>query len=333
MVVTARPGADLIRPMLAVTGPVPSQPAAPRPPEWAYEMKWDGVRAVLYLGVDDVRIMSRNDRDVTVSYPELAGMARHLASAGTVLDGEIVAFDGAGRPSFGRLQQRMHVGDPRAARQLSLEVPAVFLAFDLLRLGGQSLLEHGYADRRELLERLDIDTQHWQTPPVFAGSGADAMRASLDQNLEGVVAKRLDSGYRPGARSPDWRKAKNIKAQEVVIGGWRPGQGRRQETIGSLLMGVPESPGGPLTYVGHVGTGFSQAVLAQLSARLTALRTEHSPFSRPLPRVDARDAVWVRPAIVGEVAYTEWTADDRLRHPSWRGLRPDKSPEDVLRES
>ena len=345
---------ELIRPMLATTAPIPEQPAGSIPgrEQWAYEMKWDGVRAIVYLGPHTVRVMSRNDRDVSVSYPELQGMADHLASPGSVLDGEIVSFDSSGRPSFGRLQQRMHVTDPGAAQQLSQTVPAVFLAFDLLRLGDRSLLDHTYADRRELLERLDIDTAHWQTPPAFSGSGRDAVQASLDQHLEGVVAKRVDSVYRPGVRTMDWRKAKNIKAQEVVvlavrhrvddrrevvIGGWRPGNGRRSDTIGSLLMGVPEPavagrPAG-LLYVGHVGTGFSEAVLAQLSSRLTALRTDRSPFSTPLPRADARDAIWVRPSIVGEVAYSEWTTDDRLRHPAWRGLRPDKRPEDVVREA
>lgn len=327
---------DLIRPMLATTGVIPEQPRTSSLPLWAYEMKWDGVRAVVYLAADQVRVLSRNDRDVSVSYPELQAMARHLRIPSTVLDGEIVALGDGGRPSFGRLQQRMHVTDPGSAERLSRAVPAVFLAFDLLRLGDRLLLSHPYAERRELLERLDIDTAHWQTPPVFSGSGQEAVRASVEQHLEGVVAKRLDSPYRPGVRSPDWRKAKNIKEQEVVIGGWRPGNGRRVDTIGSLLMGVPQpvAPGRPagLTYVGHVGTGFSQSALAQLSTRLSALRTDRSPFSAPLPRPDARDAIWVRPSIVGEVAYSEWTADDRLRHPAWRGLRPDKRPEDVVRE-
>lgn len=327
-------GPDLIRPMLATTiDAIPEQPRSAAHAEWAYEMKWDGVRAVVYLDPDGLRIMSRNDRDVAVSYPELQPMARHLASPGTVLDGEIVALGEDGRPSFGRLQQRMHVSDPGSAAQLSRTVPAVFLAFDLLRLGGESLLGQSYAQRRELLERLDIDTAHWQTPPAFAGSGAEAVQASLDQRLEGVVAKRLDSPYRPGVRSPDWRKAKNIKTQEVIVGGWRPGQGRRTDTIGSLLVGVPDAAGRGLTYVGHVGTGFSQAALAQLSVRLQALRTADSPFATPLPRPDARDAIWVRPTIVGEVAYSEWTAEDRLRHPAWRGLRPDKRPDEVVREA
>ena len=317
--------AELIRPMLAVAGPLPTNDA-----QWGYEMKWDGVRAVVYLDRATLRIYSRNDRDVTVSYPELAGLADAFAGQELVLDGEIVAFDQQGRPSFGLLQQRMHVADASTAAQLSRTVPATFLAFDLLRLDGHPLTAQPYAQRRELLERLDVDGPSWHTPPVFRGSAADALAASQEQGLEGVLAKRLDSVYRPGARSSEWTKVKNIHTQEVVIGGWRPGQGRRTDTIGSLLMGIPGPRG--LAYVGHVGTGFTQAALADLSTRLSELRTPESPFDRPLPRADARDAQWVRAELVGEVAFSERTADDRLRHPSWRGLRPDKNAQDVVPE-
>ena len=252
--------------MLAVAGTLPT-----RDDEWAYEMKWDGVRAVVYLEDGAVRLFSRNDRDVSVSYPELAPMADQIGSQDVVLDGEIVAFDQHGRPSFGRLQQRMHIADRGVAEQLSRTVPAVFLAFDLLRIDGHSLTGLPYVERRELLERLDLDGPSWHTPPAFEGSAAEAFAASQDQGLEGVVAKRLDSVYRPGVRSSEWTKVKNIHTQEIVVGGWRPGQGRRADTIGSLLMGIPGPAG--LTYVGHVGTGFTQAFLADLSRRLTALRS------------------------------------------------------------
>jgi bifunctional non-homologous end joining protein LigD len=317
---------ELIRPMLAVAGALPTNAA-----EWGYEMKWDGVRAVIYLDRATVRIYSRNDRDVSVSYPELAGLAEAFDGQELVLDGEIVAFDQHGRPNFGRLQQRMHIAEAATAAQLSRTVPAVFLAFDLLRMDGHVLTGQPYVQRRELLERLDVEGPSWHTPPVFHGSAADALAASQVQGLEGVLAKRLDSVYRPGARSSEWTKVKNIHTQEVVIGGWRPGQGRRTDTIGSLLMGIP-GPNG-LTYVGHVGTGFTQSVLADLSTRLGQLRATQSPFSQQLPRADARDAQWVRPALVGEVAFSERTADNRLRHPSWRGLRPDKAAEDVVPEA
>jgi bifunctional non-homologous end joining protein LigD len=318
-------GPELIRPMLAVAGALPTSDTG-----WGYEMKWDGVRAVVYLDGGAVRIFSRNDRDVSVSYPELSPLAEAFDGQELVLDGEIVAFDGHGRPNFGRLQQRMHVGDPSVAGRLSRSVPAVLLVFDVLRMDGQLLTGLPYRERRQLLEHLEVDGPSWHTPAAFEGSAPDALAASRSQGLEGVLAKRLNSVYRPGVRSAEWTKVKNIHTQEVVIGGWRPGQGRRTDTIGSLLMGIPGPDG--LTFVGHVGTGFTQAALAELAGLMSTLRAQASPFSRELPRADARDAQWVRPSLVGEVAFSERTADDRLRHPSWRGLRPDKNVEDVVAE-
>lgn len=313
--------------MLAKTGPLPHGAG------WAYEMKWDGVRAIVYLDPardgDGVRLFSRNDRDVSVSYPELGAMARAIGTP-AVLDAEIVALDPHGRPSFGLLQRRMHVTDRAVARRLTNEVPAVLLVFDLLRLGDTLLLEQPYRDRRELLERLDIDTAHWQTPPAFHGDADEAMAASRAQQLEGVVAKRLHSTYRPGVRTSDWTKVKNLRTQEVVIGGWRVGDGRRSGTVGALLMGVPETAG--LRFAGRVGTGFSDATLSDLQTRLERLAQSVSPFADDLPRIESRDAHWVRPALVGEVEYSERTADGRLRHPVWRGLRPDKNPADVVWE-
>lgn len=330
----------LIKPMLAtpgvVTDPRFSEPAGSG---WSYEMKWDGVRAVVYVDETSsngtagggVTVFSRNDRDVSVSYPELQPLGGVLAGREAVLDGEIVAIDDAGRPSFGRLQQRMHVTDPRLALRLSQSVPAVLLLFDILRLDGHSVLDQPYSTRREMLEELALSEAFVQTPPAFDTSAVDALHASEVAGLEGVVAKRVDSVYRPGQRSPDWVKIKHIRMQEVVVVGWRPGQGRRTNTIGSLLMGVQTDVG--LQYIGHVGTGFSDALLRQLSARLAQLQIPDPPFSNPLPREITRDAHWVRPELVGEVAFTEWTGDDRLRHPSWRGLRPDKDAADVVREA
>jgi len=225
----------------------------------------------------------------------------------------------------------MHVVDPVAVRGLVEQVPVAYLAFDLLYLDGQDLVDLPYTARRELLEGLELDGPGVvAVPPVFAGDGAAALATSLERNLEGVVAKRRDSRYEPGRRSRSWVKVKHVRTQEVVVGGWRPGEGRRAGGIGSLLMGVPGPDG--LDYVGHVGTGFSDAVLDDLAGRLTPLRRTTSPFARELPRLDARDAIWVEPELVGEVGFGEWTADDRLRHPVWRGLRVDKSPTDVVRE-
>lgn len=315
-----------LRPMLATLGQLPADDD-----RWAYEMKWDGVRALVRVDGGRITVMSRNDRDVTVSYPELRPLGEQLGTTQVLLDGEIVSFDEDGRPSFGRLQQRMHVASSASARRLADSDPAVLLIFDLLHLDGRSLLDLPYDQRRELLLGLELSGPSWQTPPAFAGSGAAAVRASRERQLEGVMAKRRTSRYLPGRRSPEWVKVKNIRTQEVIIGGWSTGKGRRAGTIGSLLLGLPEATG--LRYIGQVGTGFTDVVLADLSGRLNRLARKTSPFDPAVPRADARDAQWVTPRLVGEVAFTEWTTDGRLRHPSWRGLRPDKSPDEVVRES
>ena len=321
------PMPDLLRPMLAVAGELPS---GSQESGWAFEMKWDGVRAVVYVSGGRARVLTRNDRDVSGSYPELGRMAASLGVREVVLDGEIVALDPAGRPSFGLLQQRMHVTGATRVRELARTVPVSYLAFDLLYLDGHLLTGFDYDQRRSLLEALDLAGPRWGVPPAFSGHGAEAVEASLAQGLEGVVAKRRSARYDPGRRSAAWLKVKNIRTQEVVIGGWRPGSGNREGTIGALLVGVPRD--GALVYAGRVGTGFSAATLADLLRRLRRLERATSPFGADLPRVDSRGAVWVTPRLVGEVAFGEWTPDGRLRHPSWRGLRPDKSPADVAPE-
>jgi len=320
----AEPLPSLIRPMLAVAGELPADRDEA---SWAFEMKWDGVRAVVYVD-GDVRVMTRNDREVAATYPELAGLAGAVDGP-VILDGEIVALDAQGRPSFGELQARMHVQRPSAA--LRAQVPVSLLLFDVLHAGGQRQLSMTYDQRRSVLEDLGLDGPHWATPPAFHGDGAAAMEVSKAQGLEGVLAKRRDSGYLPGRRSRDWLKAKHIRMQEVVVGGWSPGEGRRAGGIGSLLLGVNDDAG-RLIYAGHVGTGFSQQVLADLGARLGRLERRTPPFADEVPRAHARGARWVSPTLVGEVAFSEWTRDGRLRHPTWRGLREDKSPDEVVRE-
>jgi bifunctional non-homologous end joining protein LigD len=288
------------------------------------------VRAVVYVEDGDVRVLTRNDREVSATYPELRGLAKALGHGPYVLDGEVVAFDEAGRPSFGELQQRMHVRAPSAA--LLERVPVSFLAFDLLYAGGRSLLKEPYDKRRALLEQLDLSESCAAVPPAFEGDGAAALAASESSGLEGVVAKKRDSAYDPGRRSTCWLKLKHIRMQEVVVGGWRPGEGRREKVFGSLLLGVHDDAG-RLVYAGHVGTGFSDRVLDDLTRQLAQLATRTPPFADEVPRAHAKDARWVRPELVGEVAFTEWTKDGRMRHPAWRGLRSDKSPADVVRES
>ena len=316
----------LVRPMLASPGALP-------PPEqeqhWAFEMKWDGIRAVVYLDRGDLRVLTRNDREVAATYPELAGLAHQLRDRRMIVDGEVVAFDEAGRPSFGELQARMHVRAP--GRALLDRVPVSLLVFDLLHLDGSSLVGAPYDERRAALESLDLAGDRWAVPPAFDGQGAEALAASQAQGLEGVLAKRHDSVYLPGRRSPHWVKVKHVRMQEVVVGGWSPGAGRREGGIGSLLLGVPDQDG-RLVYAGHVGTGFSDRVLADLGTRLRAAERSTSPFADEVPRAHAKDAHWVTPRLVGEVTFSEWTRDGRMRHPSWRGLRPDKDPQDVRRE-
>jgi bifunctional non-homologous end joining protein LigD len=312
-------------PMLATAGELP-------PPEdddrWGYEFKWDGVRAVAAVRDGVLALSSRKGTDITVRYPELARLPGALSGHEAVLDGEIVALDDQGRPDFGALQNRMHRTGPEVPR-LAAAKPVTYLVFDLLALDGEDLLDRPYVERRERLDALGAAGHRWVATPWFPGGGRRVQAASEENGLEGVVAKRLTSPYRPGLRAPDWRKIKNFRTQSVVVGGWRPGQGRRAGTIGSLLFGVPDDEG-RLVYAGHVGTGFTDRQLRDLEKMLTARTT--SPFEGTLPREVTRDAHWVEPDLVGEVAFAAWTAEGRLRHPSWRGVRDDLEPDDVVRE-
>jgi bifunctional non-homologous end joining protein LigD len=316
-----------VRPMLATAGGMPRAGRG-----WAYEMKWDGVRASAYLaGGRLLRLASRTGRDITAAYPELNGLGASAGRRQLVLDGEIVAFDGA-RPSFEALQQRMHVTSAAQAARLAGQVPVAYLVFDLLHLDGRDLTELPYLQRRELLDGLSLAGRYWQTPPVFTdASGADVLAAATAAGLEGVVAKRLDAPYRPGARSADWVKVKNTRRQEVVVGGINPGKGDRAGQIGSLLAGVQTAAG--LAYVGRVGTGFTELTLGLLQQRLAPLRRDTSPFATPVPPEHARGAVWVEPVLVIEVEFAGWTQAGRIRAASYQGLRSDKDPADVIRET
>jgi bifunctional non-homologous end joining protein LigD len=308
---TREPMPPRISPMLAK----PTKALPPDDENWAYEIKWDGVRAIAYSEPGRIRFESRNHNDITHSYPELKAFNRALSSHRAILDGEIVAFDENGRPSFGRLQGRMHVSSEAAARRRMKEAPVAYIVFDLLWLDGHSLMELPYEERRARLKELELQGPHWQTPDHVVGNGAAVLEASRASGLEGVVAKRLDSPYLPGRRSPCWLKAKNVLREDVVVGGWLPGEGKRQNSIGALLVGVPED--GRLRYAGRVGTGFTGAELTRLAKVLEP--RSHSPFSgEPAP---PRNAVFVEPTRVAEVEFTEWTSDGVLRHPSYKGLR------------
>ncbi|MEV0619957.1 non-homologous end-joining DNA ligase [Nonomuraea sp. NPDC050404] len=311
-------------PMLAQLGTLSSVQGA----DWAVEMKWDGVRALAYVEDGAVRLMSRNGKDTTPAYPELQLMAGATGGHAAVLDGEVVAFDEAGRPSFEALQPRMHQRNPAAVAELVRAVPVTYMAFDLLHLDDDPVVTRPYTERRELLEGLLTPGYRWQVPVWFAGHASQAFDSSRQLGLEGVVCKRMGSPYRPGRRSGEWTKVKNVRSVEVVIGGWKPGGGRRSGTIGSLLIGAYD-PAGLLRYVGHVGTGFTESMLRELLERLAPLERPDPPFGEAVPREHARDARWVEPRVVGEVQYAEVTGDGRLRHPSWRGLRRDRSPEEA----
>ena len=301
---------------------------------WAFEMKWDGIRAIAYLSTNDtdrrVRFVSRNGNDLTASYPDLVdGVSEVVRADSAVLDGEIVALDRAGRPDFGRLQTRMRLTAPLEVRAAVAATPTRFIVFDLLEREGESLIERGYAQRRAALEVLVPGTGTVQVPPAFEGDVEQALLTSRELGLEGVVAKERDGSYRVGRRSRTWVKIKRHRTQEIVIGAWRPGNGRRAGTVGSLLLGIPG--GDALAYVGRVGTGFRDKELDDIRDRLVPLASETSPFAA-VPSLDARGANWVRPLLVGEVEFAEWTSSGRLRQPSWRGWRPDKTPGEVVRE-
>jgi bifunctional non-homologous end joining protein LigD len=314
--------------MLATIGELPSDVA-----RWGLELKWDVVRVVTYVSGESVRATGRRGTEVHDRYPELAALADLLPGHQAVLDGEVVAFDQDGRPSFERLQHRMHIAHPH--QRLIRDVPVRYVVFDLLYLDGHATFDLPYTDRRELLEGLELAAGPIEAPSYLPGTEVEQVGELLDftleQRLEGLIAKRLDSLYRPGSRGDHWRKIKNFRTQDVVVGGWKHGKGRREGGIGSLLIGVYDDDRG-LLFAGHVGTGFTDRMLDELFELLAPLRRPTSPYADEVPREFARDAVWVEPRLVGEVAYGMWTVDGRLRTPSWRGLRDDIKPEDVRRE-
>jgi bifunctional non-homologous end joining protein LigD len=310
--------------MLATTGPLPVGPG------WAYEFKWDGVRALASLRHGTFRLHARSGAEITAAYPELAPLAAHLVAAipagddggDAVLDGEIVSLDAEGKPSFTNLAERMHVREPGRAARLAAARPVTYMIFDLLRVDGIDLYERPYVERRALLDGLGLLGERWLVPPSFP-NGPDTLAAAREYDLEGVVAKRLNSPYRPGLRSPDWIKYKADSTAEFVVGGYRPGV----RAIGGLLIGIP-GPDGRLQFRGRVGGGISAAGERALLAELRPRVMTESPFAAPLARADAKDATWVRPEVVIEVKYGQRTPDGRLRFPRFLRLRPDLTPEE-----
>jgi bifunctional non-homologous end joining protein LigD len=300
--------------------------------DWSFEVKWDGIRAIAYVKPGRLRLESRNLREITDGYPEVRGLLRDLGMREAVFDGEIVAFDENGRPSFERLQRRMNVTGTSAIRRLSASTPVVYAIFDLLYLDGHSLMGLPYAERRSRLEQLELGGPAWRIPANHPGQGSRLLQATRAQGLEGIVAKRLDSRYEPGRRSGAWLKIKHTQRQELVIGGWIPGEGRRSERIGALLMGVYEGEGDGrrLRYAGRVGTGFTERTLEELAGKLAPLRCPECRLEGA-PKLP-RNAVFVEPRLVAEVEFREWTSEGIMRAPSFKGLREDKEPAEVVRE-
>ena len=313
----------VVDPMLAqLAGDVPA--AEDR---WGFEFKWDGIRAVTFWDGTAVRLQTRNRKEVTFRYPELRPISEALGPHLAVLDGEIVALDARGRPSFERLQQRIGLASDADVRQRMGEFPVVYMVFDVLYFDGMLVTGQPYTRRREVLEALELSADHWQTPPSQVDHGREMLRASRENGLEGVIAKRLDSVYEMGRRSGAWLKVKHHLRQELVIGGWVEGEGRRRGRPGALLVGY--WAGGRFVYAGKVGTGFTDATLDRLAALMAPLERDRSPFDvgRPPGHVH-----FVEPRLVAEFEFAEWTRGGELRAPSFKGLREDKDAREVVRE-
>ncbi len=314
----------VIDPMMATPG---AQPFDSK--DWVYEVKWDGVRTLALIDKQTVRLLSRRRNDVTAQYPELSGMAQQLSGFNGLVDGEIVALDEKGRPSFETLQQRSSTSKPGSA--LLGKHPIEYVAFDLLWLDGESLMNRPLEDRFDVLNRVLLPGKGVQLATRVPRTGVRFFEQAKRLGLEGVIAKKLGSIYQPGKRSRDWLKIKAVKRQDCVIVGWLPGEGSRGGTIGSLALAVYR--GDALTYSGNVGTGFTERTLTDLKKRLEPLHTDKAavPLPAKLPP-ELRHTQWVRPELVCEVEYLEFTSAGRLRAPSYKGLRTDKAPEDAVAE-
>jgi bifunctional non-homologous end joining protein LigD len=315
-----------VAPMLVLANPLPKSDEG-----WAYEFKWDGVRAMVYVEGGRVRALTRNDKPLTTTFPELREIGEFLGSRSAILDGEIVNLDKEGRPSFAVLAHRLHLTSASAIERLAKSTPVSFFAFDLLYLDGHNYLADTYDERRAALSALKLEGRSFATPPSSTNvKGSAMLRIAKDRGLEGVVVKRRSSRYAPGKRNGEWIKIKNFHTQEVVIGGWSDGQGGRGSSFGALLLGVHAKEG--FIFVGKVGTGFSDSDRRELLNMLKPLARKTSPFVERLSPGETSLAHFVRPSVVGEVRFAEWTVDGHLRQPSWRGLRTDKSAKEVARE-
>src|SRR5258705_13426591 len=319
---TRMPMSMSIEPMLAVLS---TQPPNPKP--YSFEFKWDGVRAITYFDGRRLRMESRNQLDITPRYPELHPLAKELQGRRAILDGEVVALAEAGRPSFPLLQQRMHVRDAGAVKLLMKRVPVYYIIFDLLYLDGQVTMALPLKKRRELLESLLLSGTSWRISPAVEGEGKSMYETAVAHGMEGIVAKKLDSPYEPGRRSPNWLKIKIVQSQEFVVGGWCPQKGNNRSRIGCLLLGYYE--GDRLRYAGSVGTGFTDAIHRQLVEKLRKIERRTSAVVDKVPK---HNAIFVDPKLVVEVNYRRWPEGGLVQQASYKGLRMDKKASQVVKE-
>jgi bifunctional non-homologous end joining protein LigD len=323
----------VIDPMLAVQSELPAHPE-----RFSFEFKWDGVRALCFWDGKTLRLQGRAGNDITARYPELHRIGEAIGPERAILDGEIVALDAVDRPSFALLQQRMHLSDARSIERVSKQVPVLYVIFDLLYLDRQSLMDQPLSGRRAALEELTLAGASWQVSPAHVGDGESMLATAQKNQLEGIVAKELDSTYEPGRRSPAWRKIKLVQRQEFVVGGWTTGNNGRG--LGAMLVGYFEH--GKFRYAGKVGSGFTQKSLAEMEGRLTGLSRASNPFSEPVPGAGLAPGRWTRstgavhfvePKTIVEIEYRRWPLGGLIQQAAYKGLRTDKRARDVVKEA
>jgi bifunctional non-homologous end joining protein LigD len=300
---------------------------------WLFEPKWDGVRTLAVCS-DETRLLSRRQRDVSATYPELGRIHQQLVALGAVVDGEIVAFRD-GIPSFELLQSRINLQNAHDVQRAIKEIPVNFMAFDLLYLDGRSLTSEPLERRKALLEKLVVPSALVQVSPSVAGEGRALSETVRSRKMEGIVAKKLGSPYRTGRRTREWLKIKVVYEADVVVGGWSRGEGTRADSFGALLVGAYEE--GSLRFLGAVGTGFNQKAIEETMPLLKDLESKSCPFAedptgtRPSSfGKTLRGTHWTDPVLVARVEFRELTSIGRLRAPSFKGFRVDKEPSDCL---